>query len=154
MVNRVNKNGLSVDSKLVDFMELEAIPGTGVDNENFWKGFAKIVEELGPKNSNLLKKREDLQEKIDNWHILSRGKPHEPEAYKSFLNEIGYLVKDSGQFTIDTANVDPEIATVCGPQLVVPIMNARYALNAANARWGSLYDAFYGTDAMLSLIHI
>ena len=148
MVNRVNKNGLSVDSKLVDFMELEAIPGTGVDNENFWKGFAKIVEELGPKNSNLLKKREDLQEKIDNWHILSRGKPHEPEAYKSFLNEIGYLVKDSGQFTIDTANVDPEIATVCGPQLVVPIMNARYALNAANARWGSLYDAFYGTDAM------
>ena len=148
MVNRVNKNGLSVDSKLVDFMELEAIPGTGVDNENFWKGFAKIVEELGPKNSNLLKKREDLQEKIDNWHIVSRGKPHDPEAYKSFLNEIGYLVKDSGQFTIDTANVDPEIATVCGPQLVVPIMNARYALNAANARWGSLYDAFYGTDAM------
>ena len=148
MVNRVNKSGLSVDSKLVDFMELEAIPGTGVDNENFWKGFAKIVEELGPKNSNLLKKREDLQEKIDNWHILSRGKPHEPEAYKSFLNEIGYLVKDSGQFTIDTANVDPEIATVCGPQLVVPIMNARYALNAANARWGSLYDAFYGTDVM------
>ena len=148
MVNRVNKNGLSVDSKLVDFMELEAIPGTGVDNENFWKGFAKIVEELGPKNISLLKKREDLQEKIDNWHILSRGKPHEPEAYKSFLNEIGYLVKDSGQFTIDTANVDPEIATLCGPQLVVPIMNARYALNAANARWGSLYDAFYGTDAM------
>ena len=148
MVNRVNKNGLSVDSKLVDFMELEAIPGTGVDNENFWKGFAKIVEELGPKNSNLLKKREDLQEKIDNWHIVSRGKPHDPEAYKSFLNEIGYLVKGSGQFTIDTANVDPEIATVCGPQLVVPIMNARYALNAANARWGSLYDAFYGTDAM------
>jgi malate synthase len=148
MVNRVNKNGLSVDSKLVDFMELEAIPGTGVDNKNFWKGFAKIVEELGPKNSNLLKKREDLQEKIDNWHIVSRGKPHDPEAYKSFLNEIGYLVKDSGQFTIDTANVDPEIATVCGPQLVVPIMNARYALNAANARWGSLYDAFYGTDAM------
>ncbi len=148
MVNRVNKSGLSVDSKLVDFMELEAIPGTGVDNENFWKGFAKIVEELGPKNSNLLKKREDLQEKIDNWHILSRGKPHEPEAYKSFLNEIGYLVKDSGQFTIDTANVDTEIATVCGPQLVVPIMNARYALNAANARWGSLYDAFYGTDVM------
>ena len=148
MVNRVNKSGLSVDSKLVDFMELEAIPGTGVDNENFWKGFAKIVEELGPKNSNLLKKREDLQEKIDNWHILSRGKPHEPEAYKSFLNEIGYLVKDSGQFAIDTANVDTEIATVCGPQLVVPIMNARYALNAANARWGSLYDAFYGTDVM------
>ncbi len=148
MVNRVYKNGLSVDSKLVDFMELEAIPGTGVNNEIFWKGFAKIIEELGPKNSNLLNKREELQSKIDNWHIAHRGKSHDAEAYKSFLTEIGYLVKDSGKFKIDTANVDPEIATVCGSQLVVPIMNARYALNAANARWGSLYDAFYGTDAM------
>ena len=148
MVNRVYKNGLSVDSKLVDFMELEAIPGTGVNNEIFWKGFAKIIEELGPKNSNLLNKREELQSKIDNWHIAHRGKSHDAEAYKSFLTEIGYLVNDSGKFKIDTANVDPEIATVCGSQLVVPIMNARYALNAANARWGSLYDAFYGTDAM------
>ena len=148
MVNRVYKNGLSVDSKLVDFMELEAIPGTGVNNEIFWEGFAKIIEELGPKNSNLLNKREELQSKIDNWHIAHRGKSHDAEAYKSFLTEIGYLVKDSGKFKIDTANVDPEIATVCGSQLVVPIMNARYALNAANARWGSLYDAFYGTDAM------
>ena len=148
MVNRVYKNGLSVDSKLVDFMELEAIPGTGVNNEIFWKGFAKIIEELGPKNSNLLNKREELQSKIDNWHIAHRGKSHDAEAYKSFLTEIGYLVKDSGKFKIDTANVDPEIANVCGSQLVVPIMNARYALNAANARWGSLYDAFYGTDAM------
>jgi len=148
MVNRVYKNGLSVDSKLVDFMELEAIPGTGVNNEIFWKGFAKIIEELGPKNSNLLNKREELQSKIDNWHIAHRGKSHDAEAYKSFLTEIGYLVKDTGKFKIDTANVDPEIANVCGSQLVVPIMNARYALNAANARWGSLYDAFYGTDAM------
>ena len=148
MVNRVYKNGLSVDSKLVDFMELEAIPGTGVNNEIFWKGFAKIIEELGPKNSNLLNKREELQSKIDNWHIAHRGKSHDAEAYKFFLTEIGYIVKDTGKFKIDTANVDPEIATVCGPQLVVPIMNARYALNAANARWGSLYDAFYGTDAM------
>ena len=131
MVNRVYKNGLSVDSKLVDFMELEAIPGTGVNNEIFWKGFAKIIEELGPKNSNLLNKREELQSKIDNWHIAHRGKSHDAEAYKSFLTEIGYLVKDSGKFKIDTANVDPEIATVCGSQLVVPIMNARYALNAA-----------------------
>lgn len=148
MVNRVYKNGLSVDSKLVDFMELEAIPGTGVNNEIFWKGFAKIIEELGPKNSNLLNKREELQSKIDNWHIAHRGKSHDAEAYKFFLTEIGYIVKDTGKFKIDTANVDPEIATVCGSQLVVPIMNARYALNAANARWGSLYDAFYGTDAM------
>ena len=148
MVNRVYKNGLSVDSKLVDFMELEAIPGTGVNNEIFWKGFAKIIEELGPKNSNLLNKREELQSKIDNWHIAHRGKSHDAEAYKFFLTEIGYIVKDTGKFKIDTANVDPEIANVCGSQLVVPIMNARYALNAANARWGSLYDAFYGTDAM------
>ena len=148
MVNRVYKNGLSVDSKLVDFMELEAIPGTGVNNEIFWKGFAKIIEELGPKNSNLLNKREELQSKIDNWHIAHRGKSHDAEAYKFFLTEIGYIVKDTEKFKIDTANVDPEIATVCGSQLVVPIMNARYALNAANARWGSLYDAFYGTDAM------
>ncbi|MBT4110050.1 MAG: malate synthase G [Pelagibacterales bacterium] len=148
MVNRVYKNGLSVDSKLVDFMELEAIPGTGVNNEIFWEGFAKIIEELGPKNSNLLNKREELQSKIDNWHIAHRGKSHDAEAYKFFLTEIGYIVKDTGKFKIDTANVDPEIATVCGSQLVVPIMNARYALNAANARWGSLYDAFYGTDAM------
>ena len=148
MVNRVYKNGLSVDSKLVDFMELEAIPGTGVNNEIFWKGFAKIIEELGPKNSNLLNKREELQSKIDNWHIAHRGKSHDAEAYKFFLTEIGYIVKDTEKFKIDTANVDPEIANVCGSQLVVPIMNARYALNAANARWGSLYDAFYGTDAM------
>ena len=148
MVNRVYKNGLSVDSKLVDFMELEAIPGTGVNNEIFWEGFAKIIEELGPKNSNLLNKREELQSKIDNWHIAHRGKSHDAEAYKFFLTEIGYIVKDTGKFKIDTANVDPEIANVCGSQLVVPIMNARYALNAANARWGSLYDAFYGTDAM------
>ena len=148
MVNRVDKNGLSVDSILVDFIELEAIPGTGVDSEKFWKGFANIIEELGPKNSNLLNKREDLQSKIDNWHIANRGKPHDSQAYKSFLSEIDYLVEDAGEFKIDTANVDSEIAKVCGPQLVVPIMNARYALNAANARWGSLYDAFYGTDAM------
>ena len=148
MVNRIEKNGLSIDSKLVDFIESEAIPGTEIDAEKFWLGLSKIVEELGPKNSSLLNKREELQSKIDNWHLSRRGQVHDAEAYKSFLIEIGYLFPDAGEFKIDTANVDPEISKVCGPQLVVPIMNARYSLNAANARWGSLYDAFYGTDAM------
>ena len=148
MVNRIKKHGLSIDSKLVDFIESEAIPGTEIDTEKFWLGLSKIVEELGPKNSSLLNKREELQSKIDNWHLSRRGQVHDAEAYKSFLIEIGYLFSDAGEFKIDTANVDPEISKVCGPQLVVPIMNARYSLNAANARWGSLYDAFYGTDAM------
>ena len=148
MVNRIEKNGLSIDSKLVDFIESEAIPGTEIDAEKFWLGLSKIVEELGPKNSSLLNKREELQSKIDNWHSSRRGQVHDAEAYKSFLIEIGYLFPDAGEFKIDTANVDPEISKVCGPQLVVPIMNARYSLNAANARWGSLYDAYYGTDAM------
>ena len=148
MVNRIEKYGLSIDSKLVEFIESEAIPGTGVDPNIFWQGFSKIVEELGPKNSNLLKKREELQSKIDEWHLSRKGQMHHAKAYKSFLIDIGYLFPEMEDFKIDTVNVDPEISKVCGPQLVVPIMNARYALNAANARWGSLYDAFYGTDAM------
>ena len=148
MVNRIEKYGLSIDSKLIEFIESEAIPGTGVDPNIFWQGFSKIVEELGPKNSNLLKKREELQSKIDEWHLSRKGQMHHAKAYKSFLIDIGYLFPDMEDFKIDTVNVDPEISKVCGPQLVVPIMNARYALNAANARWGSLYDAFYGTDAM------
>ena len=148
MVNRIEKYGLSIDSKLLEFIESEAIPGTGVDPNIFWQGFSKIVEELGPKNSNLLKKREELQSKIDEWHLSRKGQMHNAEAYKSFLIDIGYLFSEMEDFKIDTVNVDPEISKVCGPQLVVPIMNARYALNAANARWGSLYDAFYGTDAM------
>ena len=148
MVNRIEKYGLSIDSKLLEFIESEAIPGTGVDPNIFWQGFSKIVEELGPKNSNLLKKREELQSKIDEWHLSRKGQMHHAKAYKSFLIDIGYLFPEMEDFKIDTVNVDPEISKVCGPQLVVPIMNARYALNAANARWGSLYDAFYGTDAM------
>ena len=148
MVNRIEKQGLSIDSKLLEFIESEAIPGTGVDPNIFWQGFSKIVEELGPKNSNLLKKREELQSKIDEWHLSRKGQMHHAKAYKSFLIDIGYLIPEMEDFKIDTVNVDPEISKVCGPQLVVPIMNARYALNAANARWGSLYDAFYGTDAM------
>ena len=148
MSGRIEKNGLSIDEKLVTFIESEAIPGTGVDTQNFWQGFAEIVEKLGPKNKTLLQKREDIQSKIDEYHIKNRGQDIDIEDYKSFLYDIGYLVPEGENFKIDTSNVDEEIADLCGPQLVVPIMNARYALNAANARWGSLYDAFYGTDAM------
>ena len=148
MSGRIEKNGLSIDEKLVTFIESEAIPGTGVDNQKFWQGFAEIVEKLGPKNKTLLQKREDIQSKIDEYHITHRGQDIDIEDYKSFLYDIGYLVPEGENFKIDTSNVDEEIADLCGPQLVVPIMNARYALNAANARWGSLYDAFYGTDAM------
>ena len=148
MSGRIEKNGLSIDEKLVTFIESEAIPGTGVDAQKFWQGFAKIVEKLGPKNKTLLQKREDIQSKIDKYHITHRGQDIDIEDYKSFLYDIGYLVPEGENFKIDTSNVDEEIADLCGPQLVVPIMNARYALNAANARWGSLYDAFYGTDAM------
>ena len=148
MSGRIEKNGLSIDEKLVTFIESEAIPGTGVDTQKFWQGFAEIVEKLGPKNKTLLQKREDIQSKIDEYHIKHRGQDIDIEDYKSFLYDIGYLVPEGENFKIDTSNVDEEIADLCGPQLVVPIMNARYALNAANARWGSLYDAFYGTDAM------
>ena len=151
MVTRIEKNGLQVASELAEFIETKALPGTGVDAGDFWAGFSDIVHELGPKNQALLDKREVIQGKIDAWHIANRGKPHDRDAYKAFLEEIGYLVPVGADFQIDTTNVDPEIAKVPGPQLVVPIMNARYALNAANARWGSLYDALYGTDAMGSL---
>ena len=148
MSDRIEKYGLNVDAKLVNFIESEAIPGTGVDVQKFWKGFAEIIEKLGPINKSLLEKREDIQSKIDQWHITHRGQEVDIEKYKSFLLDIDYLVPEGEDFKIDTSNVDLEIAKLCGPQLVVPIMNARYALNAANARWGSLYDAFYGTDAM------
>jgi len=148
MSGRIEKNGLSIDEKLLTFIESEAIPGTGVDTQKFWQGFAEIVKKLGPKNKSLLQKREDIQSKIDEYHITHRGQDINIEDYKSFLYDIGYLVPEGENFKIDTSNVDEEIANLCGPQLVVPIMNARYALNAANARWGSLYDAFYGTDAM------
>ncbi|EPX81287.1 malate synthase G [Litoreibacter arenae] len=150
-VTRIDKHGLQVDSQLAEFIETKALPGTGVDADDFWKGFSDIAHELGPKNKALLDKRESLQTQIDAWHIEHRDKPHDHAAYKAFLSKIGYLLPEGGDFQIDTANVDPEIASVPGPQLVVPITNARYALNAANARWGSLYDGFYGTDAMGTL---
>ncbi len=145
---RINKNDLSVDHQLVDFIEKQALIGTGVEAGAFWAAFSALVHDLGPKNRALLTRRAELQQQLDDWHIARRGQAHDPESYTAFLREIGYLVPEGDAFEIDTENVDPEIAVVPGPQLVVPITNARFALNAANARWGSLYDALYGTDAL------
>ena len=124
------------------------MPDTGVSQNNFWLGLSSLIKEMTPENRKLLRAREELQDKIDKWHVARIGKPHDHEAYKSYLKEIGYLVDEGESFLIETENVDPEISSVAGPQLVVPSTNARYALNAANARWGSLYDSLYGTDAM------
>jgi malate synthase len=132
---------------LAEFVETEVLPGTGVTAERFWEAFSAIVHDLAPKNRELLAKRDRLQAAIDDWH-RSNGVPSDMAAYKAFLTDIGYLVEPGPDYEISTSNVDPEITTICGPQLVVPVMNARYALNAANARWGSLYDALYGTDAI------
>lgn len=146
MVERIEKHGLQVDRKLADFIEGHAIVGTGVDLDAFWAGLSGIVHDLGPRNRALLEKREDIQDQIDQWHKSNRGA--DAATYQAFLREIGYLVPTGPDFAIETTNVDPEIASIAGPQLVVPITNARFALNAANARWGSLYDALYGTDAL------
>ncbi|SFL93766.1 malate synthase G [Shimia aestuarii] len=148
MTVRIEKDGLQVASELVDFVENQALPGTGVAAEVFWSGLSALAHDLGPRNRALLEKREALQQKLDTWHLAHRGQNHDEAAYRSYLEEIGYLVAEGGDFAIETANVDPEIAAIPGPQLVVPITNARFALNAANARWGSLYDALYGTDAL------
>ena len=148
MSERSEKFGLQVDGRLADFMEAQALPGTGITADAFWRGFAGLVQDLSPKNRALLLRRAQLQEQIDDWHRDRKGSAHDHRAYKSFLQDIGYLLPEGPDFQIDTANVDPEIATIPGPQLVVPVTNARYALNAANARWGSLYDCLYGTDAM------
>ena len=148
MTQRVTRAGLQVDKILADFIETKALIGSGVGADDFWAGLSDLAVTQGAKNRALLAKRDALQTQIDNWHIAHRNAPHDPAAYKAFLQEIGYLLPEGEDFQIDTANVDPEIASIPGPQLVVPITNARYALNAANARWGSLYDAFYGTDAM------
>jgi len=151
MADRIEIQGLGVDTALAEFIDSRALPGTGVARDDFWAGFSRLVHDLTPANRDLLARREQLQGQIDQWHIARRNQPHDHEAYKAFLADIGYLLPEGGDFRIDTASTDPEIATVPGPQLVVPITNARYALNAANARWGSLYDSLYGTDAMGSL---
>ena len=144
--NYIAKGSLSVSTKLDKFLTSEVLPDLNITSNHFWHSLESIVQEFGPRNRELLGLRETIQQKIDDWHLSSKGQTHDFESYKSFLQEIGYLIEDKGEFTIETQNVDPEIATIAGPQLVVPVMNARFALNAANARWGSLYDALYGTD--------
>ncbi|MGB2497544.1 MAG: malate synthase G [Planktomarina sp.] len=148
MTARAQKSDLKIAVELVDFIEKEALPGLDITADVFWAGLADLVQTCGPQNRALLTARSTMQEQIDAWHIARRGQPHDAAAYEAFLRDIGYLVSEGPDFTIETANVDPEIAQISGPQLVVPIMNARFALNAANARWGSLYDALYGTDAL------
>ena len=145
---RVEAHGLEVDATLHRFIEEEALPGSGVEARAFWSGLAALVRDLAPRNRALLAVRGEMQARIDAWHRERRGRPHDAAAYRAFLEEIGYLVPEGPDFTVETENLDPEIATVAGPQLVVPVTNARYAINAANARWGSLYDALYGTDAL------
>lgn len=148
MNKRIEENGLSIDPALHEFVEKEALPGSGIDGQTFWSGMASLVEAFGPRIKSALAHREDLQTKIDAWHKDRPGPNYDFAEYKAFLKDISYLVEEGVDFHISTKNVDPEIAEIAGPQLVVPVMNARFALNAANARWGSLYDALYGTDAI------
>ena len=141
-------NNLKVDENLLDFIDNEAIPGTGIDPKKFWSDFDKSIHELSPKNKELIQKRNDIQKKIDQWHLSKKGSNFDKSEYIDFLKSINYIVEEQSDFEINTSNVDKEISSIAGPQLVVPVDNARYALNAANARWGSLYDALYGTDAI------
>ncbi len=144
----IDKNGLKISSKLFDFINNEAIPGTDIKIEEFWNNFEKTVHELAPINKNLIEKRENIQNKINDWHKQNAGKELNKKEYTKFLKSISYIVEEKDDFSIETDKVDAEISSIAGPQLVVPVDNARYALNAANARWGSLYDALYGTDVI------
>jgi malate synthase len=148
MTRRIERSALQVAEVMVRFIEERALPGSGVTAAAFWAGLSGLIRDLGPKNRALLATRESLQAQIDDWHRARKGQAIDARAYRSFLEEIGYLLPEGPDFTVETENVDPEIALIPGPQLVVPVTNARYALNAANARWGSLYDALYGTDAL------
>src|SRR5690606_3806000 len=133
---------------LVDFVEKEVLPGTAVSADQFWSGFSALVAEHAPTNERLLLRRDELQSQVDDWHRRYGPVVNNPQGYEFFLRDIGYLVSEPADSTIETAGLEPEISSLCGPQLVVPVSNARYALNAANARWGSLYDALYGTDVI------
>ena len=144
----LNPVSLNISKHLKDFLENEVLDGLDISKEHFWSSFEEIVNEFSPRNKALLQKREDIQTQIDNWHLEYKGQDFNHAEYKSFLTDIGYIAPRSPDFLISTDNVDPEIKTIAGPQLVVPVMNARFALNAANARWGSLYDALYGTDVI------
>ena len=149
-INYQTVNNLKISSELLKFVNEELLKDTDISSEKFWTGFDKYVHELAPKNKEFLNIREDLQKKIDNWHIKNKGQEININDYKKFLKDIGYLKNEGADFKIETSNVDDEIAKIAGPQLVVPIMNARYALNAANARWVSLYDSLYGTNIIES----
>ena len=151
MGKRIDKYGLKIEENLFNFINNEVLDNLSFEKESFWKNFSNFITDYAPINNSLLKKRLDLKVKIDEWHKKNKAKEINLKEYKLFLMEIGYLVPEGENFSIATTNVDKEISEICGPQLVVPITNARYALNAANARWGSLYDALYGTDLMGSL---
>jgi malate synthase len=148
MADRIKAEELQVDKQLYDFINREALPGTGISADIFWSGLDRLIHTLAPRNRELLETREELQRRIDAWYRENQDQPIDLEEYKTVLREIGYLVPEGEDFAVQTANVDPEISTTAGPQLVVPVTNPRYALNAANARWGSLYDALYGTDVI------